>query len=433
MIAVSASSRNFAALGKYLVVGRDKVESGRVAWTSARNLPTDDPELAAKIMRATASQNVRVSQPVYHVALSFDPRDVVDRASMERVANRVLAELKLQQHQTIIVAHADRAHPHMHMLVNRVHPETGKVWDRWQDYPAVQRALREEERALGLRAVERVVGRPHGRQRGGLDTNEQLAGRVEQSFGDNSGQRGPARQNVAAIRADLDAHESVSEVSRQRYAAEMHVAAMEARVTQMDAAARRLERSESAFDKDLRAVYRDPSVAKARFVARAEETSPADATRQMREAPESFGDLLKTERRSLLGRTESNDVQARAGLPAAAARGLETLEARRELAKLVEIAHPKQQGFEVTGVAAVRGAAVKTLDDERHHLLTLRAKEHSLPPREVIEHRLARALKALSPPEFAKLTLGLSGHRLTLAHKLREMVRDAALGRDDTQ
>jgi hypothetical protein len=433
MIAVSASSRNFAALGKYLVVGRDRVEVGRVAWTSGRNLPTDDPELAAKIMRATASQNVRVSQPVYHLALSFDPRDVVDRAAMERVADRVLAELKLQQHQTIIVAHADRAHPHMHMLVNRVHPETGKVWDRWQDYPAVQRVLREEERALGLRAVERVVERPHGRQRGGLDSNERLAGSVEQSFGDNSGQRGPARQNVAAIRADLDAHESVSEVSRQRYAAEMHVAATEARVTQIDAAARRLDRSEAAFDKDLRAVYRDPSVAKARFVARADETSPADATRQMREAPESFGGLLKTERRSLLGRTESNDVQARAGLPAAAARGLEILEARRELAKLVEIAHPKRQDFEVTGVAAVRGAAVKTLDDERHHLLTLRAKEHSLPAREVIEHRLGRALKALSPPEFAKLTLSLSGHRLNVAHKLREMIRDAALGRDDTQ
>src|SRR5215470_7506965 len=86
MIAVSSSSRSFAALGKYLVVGRDKVEQGRVGWTSARNLPTDEPELAAKIMRATAAQNVRVSQPVYHIALSFDPTDNVNRATMERVA-----------------------------------------------------------------------------------------------------------------------------------------------------------------------------------------------------------------------------------------------------------------------------------------------------------------------------------------------------------
>src|SRR3954464_7791765 len=113
MIAVSSSSRSFAALGKYLVVGRDKVEEGRVAWTSARNLPTSDPELAAKIMRATAAQNVRVSQPVYHLALSFDPRDIVDRQAMERVADRVLEELKLKEHQAVIVAHGDRAHSHV--------------------------------------------------------------------------------------------------------------------------------------------------------------------------------------------------------------------------------------------------------------------------------------------------------------------------------
>jgi hypothetical protein len=434
MIAVSASGRNFAALGKYLVVGRDKIEVGRVAWTSARNLPTDDPELAAKIMRATASQNVRVSQPVYHLALSFDPRDIVDRAGMERVADRVLAELKLQEYQTIIVAHADRAHPHMHMLVNRVHPETGKVWDRWQDYPAVQRALREEERALGTRAVQRGVEGPHDGVHQALNRNDRRDTTLERSLDGDRREGRSSRQNIAAIRADLDLHESVSETSRQRYTAEMHVAATEARVTQIDAVVRRLERSDEAFDKDLKAVYVDPSTARAKFVARADETSPGDASRQMREAPESLGELLKTERRNLLGRIESNDIQARAVAPAAAARGLEILEAKRDLAKLIEIGNgPKTLGVEAIGAAAVRSVAVKTLDEARQHLQALRVKEHSLPTREPIEHRLARALKALSPPVFAKLTLGLSGHRLNVAHKLREMVRDAALGRDDTQ
>jgi hypothetical protein len=373
---------------------------------SGRNLPTDDPELAAKIMRATASQNVRVSQPVYHLALSFDPRDIVDRAGMERVADRVLAELKLQEYQTIIVAHADRAHPHMHMLVNRVHPETGKVWDRWQDYPAVQRALREEERALGLRAVERGVEGPHDGVHQALDRNDRRGTTLGRSPDGDRRQGRSTRQNIAT----------------------------EARITQIDAVVRRLERSDEAFDKDLKAVYVDPSTARARFVARADETSLGDASRQMREAPASFGDLLKTERRNLLGRTESNDVQARAAAPAAAARGLEILEAKRDLAKLIEIGKgPKTLGVETIGAAVVRGVAVKTLDDARQHLQALRVKEHSLPSCEPIEHRLARALKALSPPEFAKLTLGLSGHRLNVAHKLREMVRDAALGRDDTQ
>src|SRR3954470_1983297 len=131
MIGVSSSSRSFKSLGNYLVIGRGGDDPNRVAWSTARNLPTDDPQLAAKIMRATASQNVRVDQPVYHLALSFDPRDVVDRQQMERVADRVLAELGLRDYQCLIVAHGDRQHPHLHILINRVHPSSHKAWDRW--------------------------------------------------------------------------------------------------------------------------------------------------------------------------------------------------------------------------------------------------------------------------------------------------------------
>src|SRR4051812_43994377 len=118
MIGMSSSSRSFHALGTYLVAGRSGAERDRVAWSASRNLPTADPELGAKIMRATAAQNARVDKPVYHLALSFDPRDAVDRAAMERVADRVLTALHLEGHQVIIVAHKDRDHPHMHLLVN---------------------------------------------------------------------------------------------------------------------------------------------------------------------------------------------------------------------------------------------------------------------------------------------------------------------------
>jgi hypothetical protein len=157
-----------------LVHGRTGLEEGRIGWASARNLPTDDPELAATLMRATAAQNVRVEKPVYHLALAFDPDDPVDRATMERVADRVLARLGLEEHQALIVAHRDREHPHLHILVNRVHPETGKVWDRWQDMPTIQQVLREEERALGLREVP---GHLHAREGG---RNNELASLGEQ-------------------------------------------------------------------------------------------------------------------------------------------------------------------------------------------------------------------------------------------------------------
>ncbi len=41
----------------------------------------------------------------------------------------------------------------MHVMVNRVHPDTGVAWERWQDRPVIERSLREAEQAMGLRIV----------------------------------------------------------------------------------------------------------------------------------------------------------------------------------------------------------------------------------------------------------------------------------------
>lgn len=79
MIAVSSSGKSFRALANYLAAGRTGEERDRVAWSVARNLPTNDPELAATFMRATAAQSAKVEKPVYHVVLSFDPADMPDR------------------------------------------------------------------------------------------------------------------------------------------------------------------------------------------------------------------------------------------------------------------------------------------------------------------------------------------------------------------
>ncbi len=150
MIAVSRKSQSFGAIAKYLIAGRSGGEWDRVAWTTGRNLPTAKPELAGKIMRATAEESDRVTRRVYHLALSFDPGDVVDRAVTERVADEVLHRLGLHDYQVLIVAHRDRAHQHVHLLVNRVHPETGRVWERSYDYRMIQQILRVQEDAFGL-------------------------------------------------------------------------------------------------------------------------------------------------------------------------------------------------------------------------------------------------------------------------------------------
>src|SRR2546426_12824600 len=99
--------------------GRSGEEPERVAWTVGRNLGTDDPEVAAALMQATANANLQVEAPVYHLTINFDPADPVTPEEMQVVVDRVLADLGLAEHQALMVAHRDRTHPHIHVMVNR--------------------------------------------------------------------------------------------------------------------------------------------------------------------------------------------------------------------------------------------------------------------------------------------------------------------------
>jgi hypothetical protein len=404
MIGVSSSNRSFRVLARYLIEGRVDEAENRVAWIASRNLPSDDPELAARIMRATAAQNVRVKEPVYHVALSFDPGDVVDRAAMERVADRVVETLGLQEHQVLIVAHADRDHPHVHLLINRVHPETGKVWSRWQDYPAIQRVLREEEEALGLR---RVPGRFTERATSERDVTKGLAD-------------------------DLQTYERLVEVGRQRYNAELESAAAQARLAQLDAAAERARRALDTLKQSLRAVYRDPDHALGSFLAAAGK-DPAAAARQMQQTPERFGELLTVDRG--MGRTRTDDSAARATARTAAAAGRDVIEAER--AFRVAIAQARNgRRKETTGgsdqePADAQAAVRADLERTQVSLGKLRDEQQRLPGLHLLERALARGLWELSPPEFNRLRLVVTGAQFSLARKLRHMAQDVALGRDD--
>lgn len=427
MIGISSSSRSFASLGRYLVVGRDNVEQGRVSWTSGRNLPTDEPELAAKIMRATAVQNVRVTQPVYHIALSFDPGDRVSRETMERVADNVLRELKLDRHQAIIVAHEDRAHPHVHILVNRIHPETGRAWDRWQDYPAVQRVLRAEERTLNLRSVPASVDLSRDPKHRADEVAVTARERTER---DRQQSSAPPR-NASRIDADLAALERVQRSAEDRFAAERVLAAAESRRNQLDASLAREAQARTAFASCLERAYVDPEAAANAFLRAAEQEGERRAAARMRESPEAFGQLIGSKRdfrRNVTRAPESPREAARE----AAGHGASVVAAHREIRSVVAGSEKIAAMAEWSPVdtAVAKNMVQAQVDAARSSLAGQRDSEKAGPRREQIELRLGKVLRRLAPPEFEALRATLSPERFSIAHKLRRMVRDAVLGRD---
>jgi hypothetical protein len=151
MIGTVNNGAGFGGLTKYLMTGRkDNPNPDRVAWTSTRELLLEEPRDAAWMMRLTASLG-NAKKPVEHISISLAPGEHLTREQWEQVVDTTMRDLGLEGHQALIVAHKDTAQEHIHLMINRVHPETLRAWGRWQDQNRLMDSLRPQELALGLR------------------------------------------------------------------------------------------------------------------------------------------------------------------------------------------------------------------------------------------------------------------------------------------
>lgn len=149
---IAPSRSDFHALADYLLHGKSKqnTDPKRVAWVAAQNLPTDDPLLAAQYMAATAAQSTRIKKAAYHLMIAWHQREFPTPEAMQEIARQTLALAGLEQHQALIMGHGDRPHPHLHIMLNRVHPETGRVWSTAHDYRRFDAIMRQLSDAHGF-------------------------------------------------------------------------------------------------------------------------------------------------------------------------------------------------------------------------------------------------------------------------------------------
>jgi hypothetical protein len=124
-----------------------KFTSDRVEWQAFRNLATDNPDMAYRIMMATANQQDALKREagqsaagnksdkvVFHYSLGWHPDEAagLSKSEMLRAADESIRALGAEGHQAAIIAHNDTAHPHVHVVINRVDPENGKMLDLWK-------------------------------------------------------------------------------------------------------------------------------------------------------------------------------------------------------------------------------------------------------------------------------------------------------------
>ncbi len=134
----------------------------RVAFIATRNLVFDDPRQAtAEMIRTAYAQNElkrangislagrKCTEPVKTLSLSWHPDEKPSPDQMIETADRYLRHMGWHEHQALIIGHDDTAHPHVHISVNRVHPETGRVLDDRLEYKRSQSWALEYEKEMG--------------------------------------------------------------------------------------------------------------------------------------------------------------------------------------------------------------------------------------------------------------------------------------------
>src|SRR5699024_7585557 len=154
-------------------------EPERVRFIETYNLSSDKATIAAREMEWVAGKSSRCQQPLYHTSLNWHPQDGPTEEQMRKVAEGYLGHMGLEEHQALVVAHNDTAHPHVHIAVNRVHPERGKAWELDSDIGKGRGRkvdqLHNERVQQYVEAAERQYGweRVRGTYRSGPDLSDE--------------------------------------------------------------------------------------------------------------------------------------------------------------------------------------------------------------------------------------------------------------------
>jgi hypothetical protein len=120
---------------------------------------TGDVELACRLVEAVQAQNTRAGKArTYHLVISLHPKDrSLDRRELRRVVEHLVDVLGFSEHQYITARHNDKDHEHIHVAINKIHPETFRMHSPAWDHQKLFTAGRVLEMELGLTPLRTVA------------------------------------------------------------------------------------------------------------------------------------------------------------------------------------------------------------------------------------------------------------------------------------
>jgi hypothetical protein len=120
----------------YITDSQRKTE--RVGVVCISNCVCENTDDAVIEILATQRMNMRaISDKTYHLIISFQPDDRVSDQNLTEIEERLCDGLGFKDHQRISVVHHDTDNMHIHVAINKIHPERFTIHNPYFDYAKI--------------------------------------------------------------------------------------------------------------------------------------------------------------------------------------------------------------------------------------------------------------------------------------------------------
>lgn len=164
---------DFSGLVRYITStqGRDE----RVGDITIINSHANEPERAAHDAMLVQSLNHRAAaDKTYHLIVSFASGEHPNPAVVRDIEERLCAGLGFAEHQRISAIHHDTDHTHLHIAINKIHPERLTIHTPLRDYRTLAELCAQLEIEHGLERTNHQARKRGGETRAA--DMEQIAG-----------------------------------------------------------------------------------------------------------------------------------------------------------------------------------------------------------------------------------------------------------------
>ena len=166
------------------------------------NMGGSTPRALAREFGQIRGLRPELTRPVHHVSIALPPRESLSDEQWQAVGRAYLEGMGFSNNQYVLVRHFDTAHPHIHILVNRITLD-GKLISDSKDYYQQEQIMRQLEKEYGLTPVtpsKDSVRRSHtkGEMECALRTGKPSAKMVLQKMVDTALRDAPALVEFSA-------------------------------------------------------------------------------------------------------------------------------------------------------------------------------------------------------------------------------------------